>query len=493
MRLGEETEARAALEKAFQVDMGNVRVKNSLEVLDVLATYETLETEHFLIRFDPRHDKLLARYMAQYLEEVYPQLCDWMGYEPPGKSLFEVFHRAKNTSGHGWFSARMVGLPHIHTIGACAGKMVALVSPNDMDKQFNWARVVKHELVHVINLQQTNFQIPHWFTEALAVYDEGYPRPPNWDQMLVRRVPAGKMFDLQTINLGFIRPSTSEDWQMAYCQAELYAEYMVARFGPQALARLLDAYADNLDTPTAIPRALGVSMEEFERGYAAHLTQLVAQLTTTASAPPQPFQELTQAVEDDPRNPDLLAALADAYLRRKAYPQAGKLAGQALEIQPRHQAATYVRARLQLLVGDQEGVVPMLEKALDPAAPHAPLLRLLAGLKYKAEAYERAVELYQLGRERFPRDPGWTKLLARVHLKTDDHQRLRPLLAELARHDGGQPGRSPKTGSAGPGRPGFSGRSALGPRGPPDRGAGCGHASRAGRVAGRTGEVPDSD
>ncbi|MDH3718238.1 MAG: tetratricopeptide repeat protein, partial [Planctomycetota bacterium] len=229
MRLGDETEARTALEKAFDVDFGNVRVKNSLEVLDVLATYETLETEHFLIRFDPQHDKLLARYMADYLEEVHPQLCALMGYEPPDKSLFEVFNRAKNTRGHGWFSARMVGLPHIHTIGACAGKMVAMVSPGDMEKDFNWARVVKHELVHVINLQQTNFRIPHWFTEALAVYNEGYPRPPTWNAMLARRVPAGKTFNLQTINLGFIRPSTSEDWQMAYCQAELYAEYKVEK------------------------------------------------------------------------------------------------------------------------------------------------------------------------------------------------------------------------------------------------------------------------
>ncbi|NIL96393.1 MAG: tetratricopeptide repeat protein, partial [Planctomycetales bacterium] len=318
MRLGDETAARTTLEKAFDVDFGNVRVKNSLEVLDLLDTYETLETEHFQIRFDPQHDKLLARYMADYLEEVRPQLCAWMGYEPAGKSLFEVFHRAKNTRGHGWFSARMVGLPHIHTIGACAGKVVALVSPSDMDQPFNWARVVRHELVHVINLQQTNFRIPHWFTEALAVYDEGYPRPQSWNEMLLRRVPAGQMFNLQTINLGFIRPSTSEDWQMAYCQAELYAEYMVKKFGPDALANMLDAYAKNVETPAAIQRALNVSLDEFEKGYAEFVKQLVDNLAASAPQPTKSLAELTQALDDDSRNPDLLAQLAVAYLRRKA-------------------------------------------------------------------------------------------------------------------------------------------------------------------------------
>ena len=32
-------------------------------------------------------------------------------------------------------------------------------------------RLLSHELVHVITLQQTHFNIPHWFTEGLAVHE----------------------------------------------------------------------------------------------------------------------------------------------------------------------------------------------------------------------------------------------------------------------------------------------------------------------------------
>ncbi|HZZ72874.1 MAG TPA: hypothetical protein VFE24_11535, partial [Pirellulales bacterium] len=134
------------------------------------AGYAVIETDHFVIKFDRGRDELLAKYAARYLEhEVYPELTKKLGYVPPDKSLFEIFNRAKNTDGHGWFSARMVGLPYIGTVGACAGKMVALSSPNDAKQKFNWARVLKHEFVHVLNLQQTNYNIPHWYTEALAV------------------------------------------------------------------------------------------------------------------------------------------------------------------------------------------------------------------------------------------------------------------------------------------------------------------------------------
>ena len=122
MRLGEEQQAKQVLDEAFKIDPFNVRVNNSLKVLEVLDGYETLETDHFRIKYNPATDKLVARYMGQWLEEVYPGLVRQMGFSPPEKSLFEVFSKAKNTDGHGWFSARMVGLPHIHPIGAAPAR-----------------------------------------------------------------------------------------------------------------------------------------------------------------------------------------------------------------------------------------------------------------------------------------------------------------------------------------------------------------------------------
>ena len=92
----------------------------------------------------------------------------------------------------------MVGLPYVGTV-ALHGRMVAMQSPDDAKTKFNWARVVQHEFVHVVNLQQTNFNIPHWFTEALAVHNEGYRRP-AWDDLLAQRLKVNKLFNLETIN-----------------------------------------------------------------------------------------------------------------------------------------------------------------------------------------------------------------------------------------------------------------------------------------------------
>ncbi|MCH8924256.1 MAG: tetratricopeptide repeat protein, partial [Planctomycetes bacterium] len=363
MRLGQEDAARKLLSESFDVDPFNVRVSNSIKVLEVLEDYETLETEHFLIRYDPKHDKIMARYAGKWLEEIYPQLCQQLGYKPKEKSLFELFNKARNTSAHGWFSARMVGLPHIHTIGACAGKMVAMVSPTAMKQKFNWAQVLKHEFVHVINLQQTNFNIPHWYTEALAVLNEGQPRPQEWNEMLARRVPAGEVFDLESINLGFIRPHSSEDWQMAYCQAELYAEYMLERFGEKALAKMLNGYADNLTTSEAIERSFEVDQAEFEKGYTEYVNKIVEGIAKSVSKQkPMTFAQLDKAQRADPDDPDLAARLALEYLRRKSGPKARKLAEGVLTAKPKHQLATYVKARLFLSIGENDAAVKMLEE-----------------------------------------------------------------------------------------------------------------------------------
>ncbi len=432
MRLADEAAARAVLEESFEIDPFNVRVKNSLAVLDVLDEYATLETDHFIVRYDEKKDALLARHIADYLEEIYPEVCDSLGYHPREKTLFEIFSSAKNTSAHGWFSARMVGLPHVHTIAACAGKVVAITSPAELGEPVNWARIIKHEFVHIINLQQTNFNIPHWYTEALAVHHEQTPRSEEWNRMLARRVPKGETFNLQTINLGFIRPSSSDDWQMAYCQAELYAEYMLERFGDDALIKLLEAYAANNPTPQAIVDCFGVSVEDFERGYTAKLNQIVADMPALDESKRRSVADLDRALRDNPRDADALAEMAVAYIRREAFPQAGEFAKRALAVDDKQPLALYVQARLQLTIGNTAEAIALLEQSVAAEPLSAEPLRLLAAVRYKQDRYADAARLYQRGRAAFLGDSTWNKALARVYLKSGEKQKLQAVLRELA-------------------------------------------------------------
>src|SRR5262249_30811184 len=152
-----EAEAAELFDAAFAADPFNVRADNWRRTLKHLAEFEPIRTEHYDVSVNPKADALLGKYMARFLESVHGELTERFGYSPPGRTQIEILE------SHQWFSARTTGLPFIPTVGACTGKVVALTSPRSTNKPFNWSRVLKHEVTHVITLQQTDFNIPHWY------------------------------------------------------------------------------------------------------------------------------------------------------------------------------------------------------------------------------------------------------------------------------------------------------------------------------------------
>ena len=400
MRTGEEAEARRLLKEAFRADPFHVRVKNTLEVLDVIGEMRTLATEHFTIRYD-KADAILARYAARHLERIYPELCGEFGYRPPGTTLVKIFSEAQGHDGHQWFSARMVGLPYLGTVAACTGRVIAATSPNEpsLGRRFNWARVLKHEMVHVVTLQQTRFNIPHWFTEGLAVRSEGGPRPQRWNQLLRQRMPQGKLFNLQTVNRGFTRPLQGDDCHLAYCQAELYVEYMLARGGPEVVRKMLAAYTENPSTTEAIRQVFGVSEEEFERGYSAFVKKLLE-----ASPPPAPMRAKPVSAADWTR---LARADADDVASRK------KLAELALARRDDAAAADWANQALEINVMDAE--------------THRMLGQALVGRRQ----YDRAIEEFETAIELDPSHPQQRLALADACVQAKQTGKARQVLEAL--------------------------------------------------------------
>lgn len=433
MRTGRIDEAEQMLDEAFKLDPFHVRVSNMRKVVNVLNRYETASTEHFLIKHD-QADRLLAQLMARKLEGWYPELTERYGYEPPARTPFELYAAADGQSAHEWFSARMVGLPWVQTIGASTGMIVAMASPTQREP-YNWARVVRHEFVHVLTLQKTNFQIPHWYTEALAVREEGDGLPEDWQVLLLNRVPRGEIFTLATLNAGFQRPRDDDDWQMAYCQSALYARYMLERFGADALTRLLDAFGTTRDTAAAIRQAFGVDLTDFEDGYLTFLARTVTELLSQRSPPRPRLDAAKAAYEADQNDLDAAGRYALALQRAEKFDSARDLAEQVHAERPAQPDAALVLARVALAQRDDEHAVALLAAALDESAPHADLLALLARLKLESKQTDEAARLYRIGTDRFPGENRFWNGLAVSLWETADGETLRPVLETIASRD----------------------------------------------------------
>jgi tetratricopeptide (TPR) repeat protein len=430
MQIGREAEARSLFTSAFAADPFNVRADNMMRVLRHMAGYSSINSRHFSVLFDPTQDELMGRYMSRYLESIYGALSARFGYEPPGRTKIEIL---KN---HQWFSGRTIGLPFVPTVGACTGRVVALASPRATRVPFNWARVLTHEVTHVITLQQTEFNIPHWYTEALAVESEGFPRPQEWNRMLLERVPRRtRLLNLDTINLGFIRPNEPEDRQLAYCQAQLYARYMLKRFGQDALIKMLMAYRRGLTTDRAIAACFHVEKPDFEKGYLSFLDEVVKTIRTRASEEPVKFSQLERQLKANPEDPDLNARMAYEHFARRDLKEARPFADKALQLKPHHPLASYVKAQLLVTIGEDDAALAVLEPALDPKQPNERVIDLLGELKMKSGQLDEAESLYELARKDDPFRTKWISWLARIHLRQKKTDQFLTDLSMIASFD----------------------------------------------------------
>jgi tetratricopeptide (TPR) repeat protein len=98
---------------------------------------------------------------------------------------------------------------------------------------------------------------------------ERVPRDYETCAMLAASYQDGTLFDLDEIKWAFVRPEQPGDRGKAYAQGHWMVEYMDERFGPSALVRLLERYFRGEREEDAMPAALGVTRDEFLRGFLA--------------------------------------------------------------------------------------------------------------------------------------------------------------------------------------------------------------------------------
>ncbi|MCB9841224.1 MAG: hypothetical protein H6809_06215 [Phycisphaeraceae bacterium] len=266
MQSGRDVAARDALRAATALDPFNVRARNSLTLVEELLTYERMETEHFVIRYKPGIDEALAIDMRDVLERIHARVAGsgtgGIDFEPPVRTVVEIM------PDHAWFSVRITGMPSIHTVAAATGPVIAMESPQvgagHSLGTYDWPRVLQHEYTHTVTLSRTNNRIPHWFTEAAAVYLEDAPRDFSRWRLLTEALTTGNLFGMDEIDLMFVRPRRPTDRAQAYAQGHWMYEFIIERWGANAPLRLMDLFATGTPIGPAFEQALGVeSLDEF--------------------------------------------------------------------------------------------------------------------------------------------------------------------------------------------------------------------------------------
>ena len=144
--------------------------------------------------------------------------------------------------------------------------MFALIGPDQIDA--TWVSVVvPHELTHLVfdtAVKNPYHFPPRWLNEGLAVYlSEGYTDA--WRASVEGAVGANSAIPLDGLAGQF--PTTRDQFFLAYGESVSAVDFLVRKYGKDALVKLVRSYADGVTDDEAFTAGIGQDVAAFQTAW----------------------------------------------------------------------------------------------------------------------------------------------------------------------------------------------------------------------------------
>ena len=314
MRLGREEEARAELELSYQNQYRDAATTNTLTLMDSYKNFVTYKTDRTILRVHKKEAELLHPYFEAEMLRALTTYDKKYGYHLDRPVQVEVY------PDHEDFAVRTMGMPGLGALGVTFGYVVAMDSPSGRPPgTFHWASTMWHELSHVYVLNMTNFRVPRWFTEGLAVHEETAASPEWGDRLdphVIMAIKDKKLLPVAEMDRGFVRPTYPTQVVVSYFEAGRMCDFIDREWGWPKLLAMIHDFAGGASTPEVIEKELGVKPEEFDKRFMAALT---AETKKTVDGFEQWSKELKK-VATEYKDHDYEDMIRDASGIRDSYP-----------------------------------------------------------------------------------------------------------------------------------------------------------------------------
>jgi tetratricopeptide (TPR) repeat protein len=267
MRLGQEQEPYKELQLSYENGYRDAATVNSLRLLDSYKNFVITRDAGSILKLNKSESDLLLPYMQAELHSILATYEKKYRMKLPGPVQLEVY------PDHEDFAVRTLGMPGLGALGVTFGEVVAMDSPSARKPgDFNWGSTLWHEMSHVYILTATNFRVPRWFTEGLAVHEEG-KRSPEWKNQPTPDVLAAigdkKLLPVARLDRGFVYPDYPTQVLVSYFQAGSICDFVEEKWGEDKLLDMVHSFAQSTTTPQAIQQNLGLVPDEFDKQFLA--------------------------------------------------------------------------------------------------------------------------------------------------------------------------------------------------------------------------------
>lgn len=275
LRLGEEGEGWQLAAAVADKDNYDVAAFNLVTLRDTMAKFRALTNGNFILRMEPHEAGLYGERALALLERARTRLSAKYAIGLRGPTVVEIFPSPKD------FGVRTFGLPdNPGYLGVCFGRVITANSPASQGgRPANWEAVLWHEFAHVVTLQLTQNKLPRWLSEGISVYEERQADP-TWGQAMNSRYRAmildGDLTPIGDLSGAFLSPRSELHLQFAYFQSALVVEFLVDRFGLDALKAILRDLGQGAEINPALEKHT-LPLATLERDFAAMARQRAAQ------------------------------------------------------------------------------------------------------------------------------------------------------------------------------------------------------------------------
>ena len=315
MRLGQEDEPRRQLELCYGNGYRNAATVDSLRLLDSYKNFTVTTTAQTILKLDTKEAAILRPYFEDVLKRAMTTYAQKYHTTLPGRVQVEVY------PNHEDFAVRTYGLPGLGALGVTFGTVVAMDSPSGRKPgSFNWEATLWHEMSHVYVLTATNHRVPRWFTEGMAVHEEGQGNPAWADRLTPDVVVAmrdKKLLPVSELDRGFIHPEYPEQILVSYYQAGRICDYIQERWGAEKLVDMMHGFAELKATPDVVRQSLGLAPAAFDEQFQAWLYQHAGPIVTRFDEWRTGLKHLVELVNGGQSD----AALAEGEAVRRLYPE----------------------------------------------------------------------------------------------------------------------------------------------------------------------------
>jgi tetratricopeptide (TPR) repeat protein len=342
LRLGDEDRAWALADEVYEADQYNVAAFNLVNLRDVMSKFKTLQVDGFTIRMEETEAAVYGDRVVDLLRRAKQVLCAKYGLTLDKPVTLELFPNQQD------FAVRTFGMPGVEGfLGVCFGDVITANSPK-ASRVSNWEATLWHEFCHVVTLNMTQNKMPRWLSEGISVYEElqcnpcwGQHMTPQYRKMILGDdlVPISKLSSI------FLSPPTPQHLQFAYYESALVVEFLVDRFGLDALKAILKDLGRGGEINLTIAQHTA-PMKEIEQDFSAFARKRAQTLAEAADwnepdaeqVDPSDAASLTQWLAEHPNSFRALGWQAQRLLAEEKWEQAKQPLQRLIELYPEQTA-----------------------------------------------------------------------------------------------------------------------------------------------------------